>query len=94
MSKRPFRDKNRVNRKQIFTFAAIGSALLIAIGVVGSLKEGFPNRYVVPKALSDSFGVSSKANECFDKPGIHTRADWLCDLGVKQPEKPTFMMFW
>ena len=89
----PFRDKNRVKRKQIFTFAAIGSLLFIAIGAVGSLKEGFPNRYIVPKALSDSFGVSTKANECFDKPGVHTRADWLCDLGVKQPEKPTFMMF-
>lgn len=89
----PFRDKNRIKRKQIFTFAAIGSIVFIAIGVIGSKKEGFPNRYYVPEALSASFGVSTKANECFDKPGIHARADWLCDLGSKQTEKPTFMMF-
>ena len=88
----PFRNKSRVTRKQIFLFAALGSILFIAIGMLGALKEGFPNRYYVPTALSNSFGISQKANECFEKPGVHTNPDWLCDIGAKQ-DKPSFMMF-
>ncbi len=89
----PFRDKRRVSRKQIFTFAALASLFFIAVGVIGSKKEGFPDRYHVPAELSDTFGVSKKANECFDKPGIHAREDWLCNLGQQSTEKPSFMMF-
>ncbi len=89
----PFRDKKRVTRKQIFIFAALASVFFIVIGVIGSKKEGFPNRFYVPATLSSSFGVSQKANECFDKPGIHAREDWLCDLGQHNTEKPSFMMF-
>lgn len=88
----PFRNKNRVTRKQIFLFAAIGSIFFIAVGILGTMKEGFPNRFYVPAALSDSFGISQKANECFEKPGVHYNDDWLCDIGAKQ-DKTSFMMF-
>lgn len=88
----PFRNKSRVTRKQIFTLAALGSIFFIAIGIIGSAKDGFPNRFYVPAALSKSFDISKKANECFEKPGVHTNTDWLCDIGAKQ-DKPSFMMF-
>ncbi len=89
----PFRNKKRFTRKQIFMFAAFGSIFFITVGIVGSLKEGFPHRYYVPATLSNSFSLSQKANDCFEKPGVHTNTDWLCDIGAKQADKPAFMMF-
>ncbi|MES3023174.1 MAG: acyltransferase family protein [Pseudomonadota bacterium] len=42
---RPFRSKHGVNRRQIFTFAAVGSAFFVAIGVAGTVKHGFADRF-------------------------------------------------
>lgn len=44
---RPFRDKQRVGRRAIFTFALVGSCLLIGFGVTGHYMQGFPSRSVV-----------------------------------------------
>lgn len=41
---KPFRDKNRVGRKTIFVFSAVGSLMFIAIGVSGVVTNGFAGR--------------------------------------------------
>ena len=41
---RPFRDKRRVGRKTIFASAALMSAAMFGLGVLGFLKDGFPER--------------------------------------------------
>lgn len=41
---KPFRNRNRFSRQQIFGLAAFGSTVFIAIGLVGHFKEGFPER--------------------------------------------------
>jgi len=41
---KPFRDKFRFNRKKIFLFAAMVSAIIISIGTTGKLNKGFENR--------------------------------------------------
>lgn len=79
----PFRNKNIVKRKQIFWFGLIGSLFFIVIGLVGVVNKGFEKRFNMPTSLSNSFGLTQRANECFDKPNLYQNEDWLCDLGIK-----------
>jgi peptidoglycan/LPS O-acetylase OafA/YrhL len=45
---RPFRDKRRFTRKQIFVFAVSVSGLFMLIGAVGHALNGFPGRFEYP----------------------------------------------
>lgn len=45
----PFRNKEKYQRKSVFIFSAIGSALFITIGALGVQNDGFPNRQVNKK---------------------------------------------
>lgn len=40
----PFRNKGRINRKQLFTFCILASFSFVLIGLVGYLNKGFPKR--------------------------------------------------
>ncbi|CAA6804837.1 MAG: O-antigen acetylase [uncultured Thiotrichaceae bacterium] len=42
---KPFRDRSRFSRGQIFTLAGIGSVFLIGIGMLLVLQDGFPQRF-------------------------------------------------
>jgi peptidoglycan/LPS O-acetylase OafA/YrhL len=61
----PFRNKQRVGRKDIFVFSAAGSVLFFALGLAGSLSQGFPAR--MPPALSIAGAVLPKIDNgwCF-----------------------------
>lgn len=86
----PFRNKNIVKRKQIFWFGLLGSLFFIAVGLIGVYNKGFEKRFNMPTSLSSSFGLTQRANECFDKPNLYQNEDWLCDLGIKsRGVKPT-----
>ena len=95
----PFRNKNVVNRKQIFWFGLLGSLFFISIGLVGVYNKGFEKRFNMPTSLSSSFGLTQRADQCFDKPSAYKNDDWLCDLGVKPKNtnsaeaKPAFVLF-
>ncbi|HSI24908.1 MAG TPA: acyltransferase family protein [Methylotenera sp.] len=92
----PFRNKNIVRRNQIFWFGLIGSLFFISVGLVGVANKGFEIRYNMPASLSSSFGLTQRADECFDKPNLAANKDWLCDIGVKPraaKEKPAFVVF-
>ncbi len=41
----PFRPRDGYSRKQIYVMAVVGSILLIGVGIVGHLAQGFPGRY-------------------------------------------------
>jgi len=41
---RPFRDRQAIGRRSIFAFAALSSALLVAVGLAGYLNHGFDRR--------------------------------------------------
>jgi peptidoglycan/LPS O-acetylase OafA/YrhL len=77
----PFRNKNITSRKQIFWFGLLGSLFFIAVGLIGVYNKGFEKRFNMPASLSSSFGLTDRANACFDKPNSHISDDWLCDLG-------------
>lgn len=100
----PFRNKNIVKRKQIFWVGMIGSLFFVTIGLIGVANEGFEKRFNMPTSLSSSFGLTQRANECFDKPNAYKNDDWLCALGKtngvtsantdsKVEAKPAFVVF-
>ena len=95
----PFRNKNIISRKQIFWFGLLGSLFFIAVGLLGIYNKGFEKRFAMPASLSNSFGVSNRASECFDKPNLYKNDNWLCDLGIQnssstqQATKPQIMVF-
>jgi peptidoglycan/LPS O-acetylase OafA/YrhL len=95
----PFRNKNITSRKQIFCFGLLGSLFFIAVGLIGVYNKGFEKRFNMPASLSSSFGLTDRANACFDKPNSHISDDWLCDLGIKSVQtedrtevKPAFVV--
>lgn len=77
----PFRNKSIISRKQIFWFGLLGSLFFIAVGLLGVYNKGFAQRFNMSASLSTSFGLSDKADSCFDKPNLATNKDWLCDIG-------------
>lgn len=61
----PFREKKRFTRKRIFLFAAIGSAIFLAIGLGGHLSDGYRVRFSFPPniewmSLSDKISVNGE----------------------------------
>lgn len=92
----PFRNKNKVSRKQIFWFGLLGSLFFIAVGLFGVYNKGFEKRFNMPASLSSSFGLIPRADECFDKPNLYESDNWLCNIGVKPASvgaKPEVVVF-
>lgn len=65
---KPFRDRNRVSRNQLLTFALLGSFTFIAQGYyVGEHENGLPNRFSVSQELKDYLTNNShKGIDCTD----------------------------
>lgn len=59
---KPFRDKNRFNRFQIFTFAGLGVSFFILFGVIGYFNGGYPNRNPIFARLEFNNGLSRDCN--------------------------------
>jgi peptidoglycan/LPS O-acetylase OafA/YrhL len=89
---RPMRDKRRVSRAAIFRFALCFSVGFCCLGLIGYFANGFPGRFALPQTMVESFDRTPRLAECFYKPRIATREDWLCALGTRRPD-PSFMVF-
>ncbi|MBD1551978.1 acyltransferase family protein [Pseudomonas typographi] len=61
----PFRDKQRVSRRQIFTGSALASLLFVGLGLAGYQQQGFPQRYDIDPAML----------KAFEDPTIRTACD-------------------
>ena len=53
---RPFRDRRRFERRQIFAMAFAGSVVFCALGLVGNFGEGFPSRLTPEQQRILAFG--------------------------------------
>ena len=82
----PFRNRNTLNRTQVFRYSIFASSFFILIGVAGFYSNGFESRFNLPKSIADSFTITTRANECFDKSLVHSREDWYCDIGNSDNE--------
>lgn len=59
----PFRNKKTFDRKAIFGLAALGSAIFLGFGLVGSISQGYPNRYTGMQKLSTETAIASPLRE-------------------------------
>lgn len=96
----PFRDKRRVSRRQIFTAGALASVLFVGVGLVGYLKQGFPQRYNVDPAMLTAFddptiregcdrgynGTGFGIDLCFFGPPVGERGADLAVFGDSHSE--------
>jgi hypothetical protein len=89
---KPFREKNKFTKNQIFTYAACGSIFFIAIGVTVDLNKGFVSRFNLKEETKNSLIPSNKGLGCFDKSDVQNRSDWLCRLG-KENKETSFFVF-
>jgi len=87
----PFRNKNRISRKQIFGFSAVGIAAFLAIGVAGMTSEGFRTRdkwIGAAGAFATQTERGSGTRYCEANRVISPLGDLVCVIGdrSKQPE--------
>lgn len=88
----PFRNKQKISRNTVFSLATFTSLGMIGLGVIGYSKDGFPSRFSVSPKIIESFSMSEREHDCFDKIRVHERDDWLCDLG-NPAENISFFVF-
>lgn len=70
---RPFRDRNRFTRLQIYGGFFLGSALLIAIGLAGHFKLGFPERFSRETLAVAASGARSPLRDQCHVDGVNAR---------------------
>lgn len=87
---RPFRDRRRFSRAQIFAGATVASVGFFSIGLVGHLAQGFPSRFT-PAELAAIQASRSSTIGCNVVPLKVNAAIKRCDIGRKGIE-PTVLL--
>lgn len=83
---KPFRDRSRMTRRQVYVTSAIGAGIVAAMAVMAIVNEGFPARFA-PQVVAISEG-----RQGFSVPGARCLNDPLgCGLGAD--ERPTFLVW-
>ena len=90
---RPFRNKHRFSRKQVFFYSALCSTLFIAFGLIGYFSDGFPDRVDYSpsrKLLSTNMSVFEEQVEfCWGKIKNSPSVESACRIGSLS-SKPSF----
>ena len=79
----PFRNKQRINRKQLFTFCVLASFSFILIGLVGHLNKGFQSRLNPSELQILSYGESPYTDTMYKE----TYRMGVCFLEPEQDSK-------
>ena len=87
----PFRRKNHISRKHIFTYAVVGTLFFVGTGLALQKISKLNFHEVLPEHIVRSFEGSDRKSECFDKANVHVRDDWTCTIGDVQ-KKPSFLV--
>lgn len=77
---KPFRDKNRIGRRNIFLFSVFGILLFSFTGFSMHIKNGYEVRVQFSDELSSSFERPS-FQHCYDQLFSHSKEQWGCNLG-------------
>lgn len=89
----PWRARRRFSRRQVFIAAALGTCGLLGLGALGHLAQGFPRHGALPAHLAATLQPGPRQSECFNKPGMHQREDWLCRIGPDDGRPASFLVF-
>jgi peptidoglycan/LPS O-acetylase OafA/YrhL len=79
---KPFRDKQTTSRKQIFSFALLGSLIFAAVGLAGHFTQGFPSR-IDETTLKLSSPVLGATEECDERKKTTGKIATIGDLTVE-----------
>jgi hypothetical protein len=93
---RPFRgSRSVINRRRVFTFAGVGSAVTLACGAAFVLSGGLPAR--VPPAVLRYAQVTLEElpmkPECFNRRAEDVRDGKLCTIGADTSARPSFIVW-
>ena len=89
---RPFRNKHRYTRKQVFSLSIICSAFFICFGLLGQFTKGYPKRFddTVVRTLETNMNVFEKqVKYCWDGIKASPTVDQACHIGALNIE-PSF----
>lgn len=78
----PFRDKQRISRRQIFSASALASVAFMAIGLLGYQQQGFPGRYNLDPALVNAFVDPTIRHACDQGYNGDGKSISLCYFGA------------
>jgi len=84
----PFRNKNRINRRKIFLYGSVGSALFMALGVSGCVGHGFNTRFndSIIKISNEANDRNPDSERCHGGPSHLIPIQASCVLGAQ--DKP------
>jgi len=85
---KPFRTKGLLSRKTIFISSVVGSAVFFTIGVLGHIKNGFPERF--PPEILNVYVTNDGSLERCDE-SIYRESGSTCIIGDKE-ETPTYAL--
>jgi peptidoglycan/LPS O-acetylase OafA/YrhL len=93
----PFRNRQKVTRTQIFSFAAAGSLLFISVGLAGHFNKGFPSRMPASTEIADIALPTVDNGWCFYSIDTISRLDYgehglACWLGDKNSARKSILV--
>lgn len=85
---KPFRRKNTFSRKVVFCLAGIVSLSIVGSGLLGSIKNGYPERMgrQINGVLSYTKSFDPKTRECWGKLENFENSDNFCFVGNSEVE--------
>jgi peptidoglycan/LPS O-acetylase OafA/YrhL len=93
---RPFRGgRSAFDRRGVFQFAGVGSAVAVACGMAFIVTGGFPLR-LPPEVLRYAQVTSEDLQmrpECFNRPAADVREGRLCRIGADTNASPSFIVW-
>lgn len=73
----PFRNKTLYSRKKIFVYSLISLSIMLIVGLIGHIKEGFKERFS-EATYAESMNPSPKREECHTKGENYLAPDDAC----------------
>lgn len=88
----PCRNRQRISRNQIFTFAVVGSALFISLGLLGHLSNGFEQQKTTDeiRAVLTTAKSSPKRQECHTDGANYRKPADACEYHTGALKWATF----
>ena len=86
---RPFRNKHRISRNEVFSYGALGSVLFIGIGLAGYLTDGYSNNKRwsgIQKAIEAQHSRDIMATYCHQTKITSSLGPVVCVIGDKSVE--------
>jgi peptidoglycan/LPS O-acetylase OafA/YrhL len=79
----PFRNKEKFNRRKVFSYAVFGTVAFIAMGMAGYKNNGFSGRFNIQQSILDSFSGNTLCQNFKEINGGDGWGEKYCTVGSK-----------